>query len=433
MNRYTKTAFAAIAVIAMTGAACSKGGDKKEAVTPGGGDITSAEPAVAIATEARGTKVGLIVSSGGPGADVKDLASGAYVAAFRLNGATAKKDNVELLVADDNGTAEGAVSAVADLASQGVAGIVYASTGEQMLSGVAKAAELGMPVVMPYADDTRLVDQGATSFLAAPSVPQVAKELAEHVAKSGYSKVALVRQAGPYGDAGKAALTSQGMSFISDTPITAEVPVSGNAIVAGAPDAVIIWAEAAAAVGVADALASAGSNAALLFGDRVAVPSFGKGVVASLAPAVGDGAVSVGSWAGPDTPTAAVDGFFLAKDRAVSSGATNADLAVADFRSHDAVLAIVAAAERAKSTAGVFDALKEVSTADLAGSVGAPLDFSSPMAMSDDNVALLSYSTIDDGSGRYPAAETAGGHWLAVAGTYALPQALNGLDNPYGG
>lgn len=433
MNRSRKiAAIAAVTVIAMTGAACSKG-DKKEASKPSDTKSVSAEPVVAISTDAKDVKVGLIVSSGGPGADVKDLASGAYVAAFRLNGATDKKDHVQLVVADDNGTADGAVSAIADLAKQGVAGVVYASTGDHMLSGVAKAAELGVPVVMPYADDTRLVDQGATAFLAAPSVPQVAKELAAHATKSGYSKVALVRQAGSYGDAGKAALEAAGMHFISDTPITAGAPVSGKGIAAGKPDAVIIWAEAASAVGVADALAAAGSNAALLFGDRAAVPSFGQSVVSSLAPAVTDGALAVGTWAGADTPTAAVDAFFLAKDKAVSAGAVTADLTSADFRSHDAVLAIVAAAEHAHSAAGVFDALKEVSTGDLAGSVGAPMDFSSPMAMSDDNVALLSYSTIDDGSGRYPAAETAGGHWLAVAGSYSLPAALAGLDNPYGG
>ena len=431
-KRFTKPALASLAVIAMMMGAACKGDSKPTAVKPVTNTSASGAPAVAIKTTATGTKVGLIVSSGGPGADLKDMAAGAYVAAFRLNGASAKKDNVELIVADDNGTADGAVSAIADLASKDVVGVVYASTGEQMLAGVAKAAELGMPVVMPYADDVRLTEQGATAYMAAPSVPQVAKELADHISKAGYSKVALVRQAGPYGDAGRAALSAAGLTFASDTPITGD-EIPGKAIAAGNPDAVIVWAEAAPAVAVADSLSSAGSSAAMLFSDRAAVPAFGHSVVSSLAPAVGDGAVSVGSWAGPDTPTAAVDAFFLAKDKAVSSGATTADLSSADFRSHDAVLAIVAAAAQSHSRAGVLDALKQVATNDLAGHVGAPLDFSSQQALKDDDVALLSYSTIDDGSGRYPSVETAGGHWLAVAGTYSLPEALKGLDNPYGG
>ena len=154
-------------------------------------------------------------------------------------------------------------------------------------------------------------------------MPGVAKLLADRVAAAvlpdesmvqrpagaaleDQDRFALVRQAGPYGDAGRAALSAAGLTFASDTPITGD-EIPGKAIAAGNPDAVIVWAEAAPAVAVADSLSSAGSSAAMLFSDRAAVPAFGHSVVSSLAPAVGDGAVSVGSWAGPDTPTAAVD------------------------------------------------------------------------------------------------------------------------------
>ncbi len=68
----------------------------------------------------------------------------------------------------------------------------------------------------------------------------------------------------------------------------------------------------------------------------------------------------------------------------------------------------------------------------MTGAAGVPLDFRNPAAISDADVALLTYSTADDGSGRY-LTKTSGGHWVAVAGTYELPDALKGLDNPYGG
>jgi ABC-type branched-subunit amino acid transport system substrate-binding protein len=364
---------------------------------------------------------------------VKDLAAGAYVAAFRLNDAKPGSDKVQLVVEDDNGTPEGATAAVKSLVDQGVVGIVYASTGEQLLAGAATAAESGVAVVYPYADDARIVDQGATSYLAAPTVEQSAAELAAHISKANLGKVALLRQAGAYGDAGKAALEKAGVSFTSDTPLSGPDGIPGAAIAAGNPDAVVIWTEASLAVAAADSLSAAGFDGAYLFGDRVAVPTFGKGLASSLAPPVGDGALSAGSFAGPDMPTAAADAFYLAKQRAVSSGAVSADLGVADFRSHDAVLALVKAAEDGADRAKVLDAIKKVSTADVSGAVGAPADFSNQLAFGDDNVALLTYSNLKDGSDRYPTDVTAGGHWMAVSGSFTPPAALKGLDNPYGG
>ena len=123
----------------------------------------------------------------------------------------------------------------------------------------------------------------------------------------------------------------------------------------------IIWTEAALAVAAADSLSQANYGGAYLFGDRVAVPSFGKGLASALAAPVGDGVLSAGSFAGPDMPTAAADAFFLAKERAVSTGAVTTDLGVADFRSHDAVLALVKAAENGGDRAAVADAIKRVS------------------------------------------------------------------------
>ncbi|MEY2397444.1 MAG: hypothetical protein QOJ00_618 [Actinomycetota bacterium] len=420
------------AVLASLTAACTSGGGNHTA-TPAAATSASGAPKLAIDTTATGMKVGLVVSSSGPGADVRDLASGAYVAAFRLNGAKSGTDHVQLVVKDDNGTPEGATAAINELHDAGVVGVVYGSTGEQTLAAAATAAGAGLPVVFPYADDSRVTAQGATSFLGAPTVDQVAKQFAEHITKANLGTVALLRQSGAYGDEGKAALAAAGVNVALDQPFAAgdALAATAKAVAAAKPGAVIVWAEAAPAVAAADALSTAGVEATLLFADRAAVPAFGKLVAGALTPPVSDGVLSVGSWAGPDTPTKAVDAFFLARDAVVADGATTADLSSADFRSHDAVLALVAAATASSSPAGVTDAMRDLSP-DIAGAAGVPLDFHNAAAVADKDVALLSYSTADDGSGRY-LPKTSGGHWLAVTGTYELPDALKGLDNPYGG
>jgi hypothetical protein len=81
----------------------------------------------------------------------------------------------------------------------------------------------------------------------------------------------------------------------------------------------------------------------------------------------------------------------------------------------------------------VLDAMRGFESTRVAGVVGVPMHFNASPVVADTDVALLAYSTIDDGRGRYAAAATGGGHWQAVAGTFTPPEALKGLDNPYGG
>jgi hypothetical protein len=425
----------AAAMVLVLAAACSHGGSKsasKSASTP------SAAPALSLAAGTpSGMKVGLIVSSSGPGADVRDMAAGAYVAAFRVNGAAKGNDHLDLLVADDSGTSEGSTAAVKQLNDQGVMGIVYASTGDHVLAGAAAAAELGLAVVFPYADDARIKEQGATSFLAAPTVEQVARKLVQQAGRAGMTKVALVRQAGTYGDAGRAALAAAGLAPVIDTSFNSGDPLADMAksVKSAGADGVVVWAESGNAVAAADALTAGGVSAPMLFGNRAAVPAFGHAIAAALSPSVLDGAVSAGEWIGPDTPTAAVDAFYVARSKAVSDGGVSADLTLADVRSHDAVLALVEAAKTSKSSraADVLDAVRTVETASVAGAAGVPMHFGTAPVIADSDVAVLAYSTIDDGRGRYPAAATGGGHWQAVAGTFTPPDALKGLDDPYGG
>jgi len=196
-------------------------------------------------------------------------------------------------------------------------------------------------------------------------------------------------------------------------------------------DGVIVWADGSESAKATSGAAAGTTPLSMMFSSRNATPAFGRLQSTLLAPTASEGMLSAGTWAGAWTPTQVIDAFFAAKPKAVSDGGVIADLGTADIRAHDAVVALAFAAKAANSSSPsqVLSALKTLKL-DIAAT---PLDFSSQSAVTDGNVAVLSYSTVDDGSGRYPDASTAGGHWVAVDGTYTIPDSLQGLDNAYGG
>lgn len=380
-----------------------------------------------------GTVIGLIVSNAGPGRDLIDLAAGAYVATFRLNGAEAGSARVRLAVRDDGGDAAGATKAVDELVADGVAGIVYGSAGDQFAAAAQAAERHGVALLAPYAGDSSAVSASSTTFLTGPSESQAGARIARYAADQKWARVAALVQTGSHGDRGAAALTAAGLSpAITVRFDAATVTLAGalaEAIRAGA-DAVVVWSDvegAAKAVAAADA---ANLAVPMVLGPRVGVPAFGRTQAGQLAAPARDGLLSVGLWAGPSTPTRAVDDLFDAKAEAVGSGAVSADVTNASLAAHDAVLAVADAARQARSrqAAAVLTALRKlVTTSGPLASAGVPLDFTRAVAVSDSAVAMLTYSTLDDGSGRFADAATGGGHWMAVEGTFDYPESLAGL------
>lgn len=413
-------------VLALAGTACSDKG-KDDA---GEAAVKEIQPAVELKTTApEGLKIGLVLANAGPGKDVAELAAGAYVAEYRLN--AAKAGAVSLVVEDDAGTTAGAVAAVGRLADQGVAGIVNGSIGDPAVAAAGEAAKRGIAMVVPYASDPALESAG-TTFVTGPTDDQVARELTEKLKDS--SEIALVHQVGAYGNAGREALARAGLPVKTDINFDPATDNGGAArtIVAAQAATVVAWTELDGALRLLADMKTVGSAAPMLFASRAAVPAFGRAQKGLTAPTATDGLLSAGTWAGPWTPTAAVDAFYLARERAAAGGA-RADLANADMRAHDAVLAIVAAAASAKS-AGTDSVLANLRALDdIPGAAGIPLDFSRPAAVGDANVALLTYSTVNTGRGRVPDPATAGGQWVAVSGTYQLPADLAGLDDAFGG
>jgi branched-chain amino acid transport system substrate-binding protein len=439
IKRGTRVAAVAggIALLLLAGACSSSSKKKTPTAANNGTNVKTAAPSLALGDGVpKGTKIGLIISGQGPGNDVQGLAAGAYAAAYRLNGAKPGNGTVQLIVKDDNGDAGTAVAAVDDLASQGVAGIVYGSVGDQMGPAVKEAAAKGLAVIAPYTSDASLTSQGATTFLTGPTDAQQMAKLTSYAnGKLKASHIAILHQHGAYGDAGVAALKGAGVTPVADiafdsneSDLKAEVTKAVNA---GA-DGIVVWAADNANVTKAVTAADLDNAAVqLMVSSRGATPNFGKSQNTMLAPSAQDGLLSAGTWAGAWTPGQDVDNFYAAKGLAVKDGGVSADMSNADIRSHDAVVAIANAAKAASSNqaAPVLAALRQLK---ISGT-GVPLDFSKQIAVADASVAVLAYSTIDDGSGRYPDPSTAGGHWVAVRGTYTLPDALKGLDNANGG
>src|SRR5438067_8848101 len=255
----TRVAVAAIAVVLLAGA-CSSGKSSKKTAASNSPGTTTASPAaqapnvkdvhaasVPLALDdgvPAGTKIGLLVSGTGPGNDVFGFATGAYIAAYRLNGANGSKtDTVQLIVKDDNADPTAAVAAMQDFASQGVAGVVYASFGDQMLPAVQAAAQAGLPVLVPYSGDTRLMQQGTTTFLTGPSDDQVAAKLVKQAASRNLQKVAGLHEAGSYGDAGLASLKKAGLVPVKDIafqPTEADLNAEVKQFTDAAADGVIV-------------------------------------------------------------------------------------------------------------------------------------------------------------------------------------------------
>src|SRR5579875_1473006 len=155
-----------------------------------------ATPAPVQLTEAAGLKtplhIGMVVttaSNPGEGADDLPLAEGAQVAAYRLG------SHATLDVADDHGTASGAVAAVKQLISEGAAGIVYASEGSHVTAGLTTAAAANVPVLLPYDTDPAVAKPGKV-WLTGPSNTQILGVMKNVLTGRSLSKP-LVLESGP--------------------------------------------------------------------------------------------------------------------------------------------------------------------------------------------------------------------------------------------
>lgn len=406
----------AAAVLLVAGCGGASGSDA------GSGQTQAPPVALHLDDVPAGLKLGVVVtltSAPGQGADWSEASAGAQVAAFRYQlGGTA----VDLTAVNDKGTAEGATAAVRQLADDHVAGIVFATSGSHLSAGLAQAQSAGIPSVLAYPSDVTLPDD---AWSIAPTTQQIDDAMANALSAQGASDPVVI-------DAGGS--VPQG---VSDTHLL-RFRSGGDAARLAAKvvrlqrkegvDAIVIAGDATTEATLTAAVQGAGISLPVLLTPAALSPTFAQ----ALAGAGGspDSPLTTVGVPSPDTRamSTSTDGAaasaYLAAVRTAADSPKLEDFfdaqpfrtvaADADAASHDAVIALVTAAARAKSTdpAAVLGALRSLSLSQADGLAGPALDLTHQQALGDASVMPVQSTT--QGTDLRPATNQAQLFWFAV-------------------
>lgn len=413
----------AAALLVLPLAACS---DDDEERDDDAAEVAPVPPArVALQAEVDGpVRIGVVVSSVGSGAegtDVLGLAQGARVAERRLADGGVE---VEVLGRDDRGTAEGAVAVVDELVAAGVSGIVLGTTGDHTGAALARAAEAGVPVLAPYLVGDEVPDG---TWSTAPSPGAIDAGMAEALAAVSASRPYVLTigaadspeveaaRAGTFGADGVGAAVTAVAGAVEEDAVDSVVLagaaadqarfVQGIQTVADVP--VVLTPDALSPV-FADVLADSGGVLSAPF--LTAGPDAGDATTLADGPAGDSAAAYFAALRSLSADPAAVD--VLGRPFDVNG-------ADADIASHDAVVALVRAAEAAGSStpADVAAALPALALDTGDGLAGPALSFATSHALADDAVVALTSTTQDPGVRSAVATGTAEDQhlfWLAV-------------------
>ncbi|RBY94426.1 hypothetical protein DQ244_03685 [Blastococcus sp. TBT05-19] len=351
-------------------------------------------------------KVGLVVTGSGPrgeGAEFAAPAAGARVAEFRLDG---DADRLQLEVVDDRGTPDGAVAATQQLLDAGVAGIVYASAGAHLDPALDLASGAGTAVLLPY--DTRDGLAGDTAWRTGPSDSQVADVVGAMLAGRGQrSPVAFTGEGTGSGLAALAA-GDRRVTVAAGDALAGQVATAAQPLTDGGADSALVSASAETSAETVAALQGRAPSAPVVLGPSALAPAFAARL-SDLGSA--GGATTAGQFftVGPAATDSSTDEGVVRFLDAVRLAAQDADLqslsgtdafgrlgaATADVRSHDAVVALAAAAAGAGSTepAAVLEALGGLELGVDDGLAGPRLAFADRQALPDDGVAVLQATT----------------------------------------
>ena len=401
----------ALLLTAVATSACTSSGSE--------GDTEDFRPAAApavllplLGADAPPIRIGVVVTGAatrGEGAEFLAPAAGARVAEFRLDGVG---NQVDLQVVDDRGSAEGAAAAVRQLVGAGVAGIVYASNGSHVASALDVAAAGSTAVLLPY--ETRAALTGDSTWHTGPSDEQVASRVSELLADRGQRLPLVVGADGAGAALGELVPADHRVVVTPGDALAGQVTAAAAALGDGRADGIVVDASAETSAEVVAALQGLAPQAPVVLGPAALSPSF--------ATRLGDlgragGATTAGQFltVGPAAADSSTDQGVVDFLAAVRLAAQDADLpalvgpeafgvaaaSTADIRSHDAVLAIAAAAAEAGSPepASVLGALRGLTLDAGSGLAGPALDFGQPQALADDDVAVLQATT--RGPGRF--------------------------------
>jgi ABC-type branched-subunit amino acid transport system substrate-binding protein len=351
--------------------------------------------------------------SGEPGSEYNRAAQGAVVAAQRFAQGGAP---VTLLAQNDSGSEDGARAAVAALADQGAAGVIVTTTGAQAQAAARAAEDLGLPVILPYADVT---DPGEATWSTGLSGTSVDATI--NTALQGKARVLLVEDGGSVpgsvtvsetlsltGFNDVQALAQEAAIQTGDQlrPTAEDAPADAEATTVAEPaDAVVAVAATPQRLArLVQALQARDVSVPLILPNSATAPAFAS----TLAELDGNGSGQLVSIAtdGGDTTALQQDAqgrgmsAFLSAVRLASGNSDvlnltadapfSADAWAADSHSHDAVVALVRAGALAESgdASKVGAALHTLSLGPGDGLAGPALDFSRPAALDGEPVVV---------------------------------------------
>lgn len=409
--RARRAAGLTLAALALTTLVACSGDDGGEQPAAPASGAAGAAPAVeldaagALAEVGEPLRVGVLVSlrsAPGEGQDVLTAAEGARVAAYRLGLGGA---DVELEVVDDAGTSEGATRAVADLVDAGVSGIVAASTGEHLQAAVGAAAGAGVPLLLPYERELTALPDGV--WATGPSGDAVDQALLAAMGERGLERPFVVSADGVDVDG----VGSADREDYTGDNLGAVVARATRAVEDGTADSVVVAASATSQAQVVAALQGRGSTAPVVLSPEALSPGFATGLTEAGGTPAGE-FLTVGVDAsdattlGTSQRAEATASYFSALRLAAGDPELQdlfgsvpfADVAEgADTASHDAVLALAAAAVEAGSVepADVAAALTGLTVDTSDGLAGPALDFADSQALAPDAVVALEATTQD--------------------------------------
>lgn len=347
------------------------------------------------------TSIALILtlsSDPGQGSKWRDAAAGAEVAIHRFAMSGTK---ISLTVFDDHGTASGSAEAVAKARKARVSGIVYASTGDHLLAGVKAAAHSGTPVLLPYYSDVASLPTGAWS--TGPSDEDIAAVMANLITQQKLDPLLTINAGGKI---------PQGIEGARMLPLDPKIDRSVSAKVLSKtlgrskPQGIVAAGPALTLGQTVALIQGVGSHVPVVLTPEALSPGFYQGLVKangtastelfSVGAASGD-AQSLGTDEAARSMSAYLAGLrLLAADpgakNPVGDDSFSTVAAVADSRSHDAVVALVRAVEKAqvKDSGAVSASLANMTVGYDQGITGSPLDFTRPAAFPKDRVVPLS-------------------------------------------
>ncbi|MDR2973529.1 MAG: ABC transporter substrate-binding protein [Propionibacteriaceae bacterium] len=345
-------------------------------------------------------RVGVLVGpTSGPGSEYRDGAGGARVASYRFGMGGA---DVQIAVAVDDGTVDGATRALTQLANDNVIGIVAAADGPHLTEALA-TTPIKPPVLLPYTISEATIPAVWSTGATPPMLRQAADQA---LGDLSMTKPYLVTQV-DHADLGIVAAASETLSSESAQHVVASLDE-------GRVDSLIIDASAsnqAALVLAVQKLLGARQIPIVLtpaaltstFGDALTEAGSPLAVLVALGPNTGDPASLA-----TDTGSSSVSAFFSALRLAAddptclnifSDDTFAADAQTADIPSHDAVIALVRAAEQAGSVSPerVQQALRQLDLDSDDGLAGPRLDFFKSDALEAGSVEPLYASTHNPG------------------------------------